>query len=102
VCHGHILGDLPNEIVLLIAAVEECGRKGTEPLLFCNPRRMGETKPIAVPASFLLAKYNLPQEQIEGIGILSDDRQSFLIGIRGQCIETSSILQIGVDIGVVE
>lgn len=56
---GHTLGDLPDEIVLLIAAVEEGGRKGVEPTLFRNPRGMGKPEMIAVPATFFLPKDNL-------------------------------------------
>jgi len=57
---GNTFGDLPDEIVLLIAAVEEGGRKGVEPTLFRDPSHIRKAKLIAVPAPLFLPKGNLP------------------------------------------
>ncbi len=57
---GHACGYLPDEIVLLITAVEERGRKGIEPTPFRDPRRIRKTKLIAVPAPLFLPEGNLP------------------------------------------
>jgi hypothetical protein len=56
---GHTFGNLPDEIVLLIAAVEDSRCKGVEPILFRNPRGMGKPEMIAVPATFFLPENNL-------------------------------------------
>lgn len=58
-CFGHTFGNLPDEIVLLIAAVENSGCKGVEPIPFRNARGMGKPEMIAVPATFFLPEYNL-------------------------------------------
>ena len=57
---GYARGDLPDEIVLLITAVEERGRKGIERTTVRNPRRIRKAKLVAVPATLFFPEGNLP------------------------------------------
>jgi hypothetical protein len=70
---GHTFGNLPDEIVLLIAAVKEGGRKGVEPALFRKPCDVGKPEIIAVPATFFLPKGNLSEKCLKGIDLIPDD-----------------------------
>jgi hypothetical protein len=99
---GHAPGNLPDKIVLLIAAEEEGGRKGVEPALFCKPCDVGKPEMIAVPATFLLPKDHLSEKFLKGIDLIPDDCEPLLTGVGRQRIETFSILQIGMDVGVGE
>jgi hypothetical protein len=99
---GHFLGDLSNKIVFLITTVEKGGREGIETFPLGDTRRMGKPKGVTVQATFFFPKDNLSQKGFKGIAILPDDRKPLLTGIDLQRIETSSILKIGMDIGIVE
>jgi len=99
---GYTLCDLPDEIVLLIAAVEEGSCKGVTPILFRNARGLGKPEMIAVPATCFLPEDNLSQERFEGITLLPDSCKPLLTSVGDQRIKTFSILQIGMDVGVEE
>ena len=88
--------------MLLIAAEEEGGRKGVEPAFFCKPCGVGKPEMIAVPATFLLPKGHLSEKFLQGIDLIPDNREPLLTSIGRQRIETFSILQIGMNVGVVE
>jgi len=88
--------------VLLIAAVEEGSRKGVKPILFRYARGMGNPEIVAVPATFFLPEDNLSEEHFEGIALLPDGCKPLLTSVGRQRIKTFSILQIGMDVGVVE
>jgi hypothetical protein len=99
---SHFLSDLSNKIVFLITTVEESCREGIETFPLGDARRMGKPKGVTVQATFFFPKGNLSQKGFKRIDILPDDRKPLLTGIDLQRIETSSILQIGMDIGIVE
>jgi hypothetical protein len=54
------ISNAPDEIMLLKAAVKKRGRKGVETTFFRDLRCPGEPEAVAVPASILLTKGNLP------------------------------------------
>jgi hypothetical protein len=99
---GHTLGDLPDQIVFLIAAIEEGGRKGIEPALFRKSCGVGKPEMIAVPATFFLPKGNLSEKCLKEIDLIPDDCEPLLTGVGRQRIEAFSILQIRMDVGVVK
>jgi hypothetical protein len=99
---GDFFGDLPYEIVLLVATVKEGGRERVKQALLRNPCGLGNTEQVTIPTTFFLPKGNLPQECLKRIGAILNYGEAFWGGISGQCIETSSILCIGVDIGIEE
>ncbi len=96
----HSISDAPDEIVLLKAAVEKRGRKGVETAFFCYLCCPGKPQAVAVPASILLAKGDLPQEPLQGIRILPHDPEPLLTGIGIERIEAPFVLRIGMDVRI--
>jgi hypothetical protein len=96
----HSISDAPNEIVLLKAAVKKRSRKGVKTAVFRDLRCPGEPQAVAVPASILLAKGDLPQEPLQGIRILPHDPESLLTGIGIERIEAPFVLRIGMNVRI--
>lgn len=99
---GCLLGDLPDEIVFLIAAVKQGGRKGFKPFSFRDPCGLGKTDEIAMPAPLFLPENNLPKKQIERIILLQYGFKSLPIGKGDQRVKAPFVLEIGMNVGIVE
>jgi hypothetical protein len=57
---------------------------------------------VTMTATSLLPKDNLSKKEVEGVAFFPDDREPFPAGERLQRIETSSVLPIGMNVGVIE
>lgn len=77
---GNLPGQFTDQFVLLHPAVEQCGGEGVEPTLLGQPGGCLQALGIAVKASLLLAKCNLPEELFEVVVGTNDELQSFPLG----------------------
>jgi hypothetical protein len=97
----YLLADASDKIVLLKAAEKKGGRKSIKAAFAGTLRCMDHPETVAVPATILFAEDHMTKEFFERIEILACDVKPFQAGISIECLETSFILQIGMDVRII-